>query len=543
MAQSSGGFRNAGAIMMASLFLSRVLGIVRDMVAAAMFGQNIHTDAYRISYQIPDLLFFLVAGGALSSAFIPVFSEYIHTDREDDAWQVFSAVLCVMSLILILFIAVAWVFAPQLAVLICGQKQFAVQEVTMMSRIVLPSQFAFFIGALMMGTLYSKGVFSVPGLGPNIYNIGIIAGALLLGHVVHPGVAGMSWGATIGAIVANLIVPAFAVKKIGVKFTPTLSIAHPGVKKVFRLMLPVILGLSLPGVYALILQYFSTYFPEGSNSAVDAANRLMQAPLAIFGQSLALAAFPVLSQFWAQEKREAFGQQLTKSLKTVIYLSLPVSALMIALPTPIVKVLLEHGAFTPEDTARTASVLQTFSFGVAAWCLHPLLMRAYFSMQKNVKPIVMGTIATVIFLAIGIGILALHLPIETFGFAGSISASLLVIAMVVDLKREDSNLDTQEVVKSIGLCGLASAATGAIAFGGGLLLLRFVHSKVVFLVALAVLSISCMWVYYLVAKALGVKEGQYLERARRRLDKKGAVDAESETLPPVPDSLGPDELG
>ena len=113
--------------MIASLLLSRVLGIVRDMVIAAKFGQTLETDAYRLAFQIPDLLFFLIAGGALSSAFIPVFSEYLHTDREDDAWHVFSAVASVMAVVVLGFIALAWVFTPQLTNLIAGGKPESVQ--------------------------------------------------------------------------------------------------------------------------------------------------------------------------------------------------------------------------------------------------------------------------------------------------------------------------------------------------------------------------------------------------------------------------------
>lgn len=502
--------------MMASLFLSRVLGIVRDMVAAALFGQNIHTDAYRIAFQVPDLIFFLVAGGALSSAFIPVFSEYIHTDRREDAWKVFSTVLCVMSAALVVLIGAAWVFAPQLAAVLCGDKQAIVNEVAMMSRIVLPAQFAFFIGGLIMGTFYVMRVFTVPGLGPNVYNIGIIAGAALLGQVVEPGVAGMSWGALVGAIVGNLVIPILALPKIGVQFRPSFDTSHPGVRKVFRLMLPVVLGLSLPGVYALILQYFSTFYPEGSNSAVDAANRLMQAPLAIFGQSLALAAFPVLSQFWAQNNTDGFGDQLGKSLRTVLYLTLPVSAVMIAMPAPIVKALLEHGAFTPADTARTAAVLQTFAFGVAAWCLHPLLMRAYFSMQRNVRPIVMGTLATLVFLGIGLWIVDRRAPVELFGVAGSVSATLLVLAMIIDVRKVSDKVGVGSLLATFVKSGIAAGVAGATAYFAGNWLMTSVQVKPLFISLLVLLGVCCLWVYYFATKALAMPEAATIERAMRR---------------------------
>lgn len=498
--------------MMASLFLSRVLGIIRDIVTASLFGQNEHTDAYRISYQIPDLLFFLVAGGALSSAFIPVFSEYLAKKEDDEAWTVYSVVLCVMSIALVVLIGVAWVLAPQISAIVCGGKANLIGEVTLMSRIVLPAQFAFFIGGLMMGTLYARGVFSVPGLGPNIYNLGIIAGAVVLGHVVSPGVAGMSWGALVGALLGNIVVPLWAMKKVGVKFRPSLQLQHPGVKKVFRLMLPVILGLSLPGVYALILQYFSTFYDQGSNTAVDTANRLMQAPLAIFGQSLALAAFPVLSQFWSLDNKPAFGSQLTKSLRTVVYLTLPVTAILVALPWQIVRALFEHGQFTATDTARTAPILQTFSLGVAAWCLHPLLMRGYFAMQKNVKPIVMGTVATAVFVGFGWTIVVLRLPAAWFGLAGTVSATMLVVAMMLDLRREADSVDVRSIAGTIGKALIAATAVGIPVWLLGKVcdLITFKPANIC---ALVLLGLAAAWGYYFLTKLLGMSETSYLDRA------------------------------
>src|SRR5688572_6156218 len=188
--------------MMLSLLLSRVLGLVRDAVMSGMFGQDIYTDAYTVSFMVPDLLFFLLAGGALSSAFIPVFSEYLHTDREDDAWTVFSVVTSVMTLALVALIGAAWIFAEPLSRAIApGDKMTEVMPlITYMSRILLPAQLAFFIGGIMFGTLYARQVFSVPGLGPNIYNLGIIFGAVALSAFFNPGVIGMSCGALIGAV-------------------------------------------------------------------------------------------------------------------------------------------------------------------------------------------------------------------------------------------------------------------------------------------------------------------------------------------------------
>ncbi|MCH8980220.1 MAG: murein biosynthesis integral membrane protein MurJ, partial [Armatimonadetes bacterium] len=161
----------AGLIMVASLFLSRVLGLVRDMVISARFGQDGLTDAYYASFQVPDILFYLIAGGALSSAFIPVFTEYLHTDREEEAWHIFSVVITVMSVVVGAFIAFAWVYAePLVGLMAPGLPADSIPVAAQMSRILVPAQYAFFIGGVMLGTLYARQVFSVPGLAPNVYN-------------------------------------------------------------------------------------------------------------------------------------------------------------------------------------------------------------------------------------------------------------------------------------------------------------------------------------------------------------------------------------
>ncbi|MCU0316227.1 MAG: murein biosynthesis integral membrane protein MurJ [Fimbriimonadaceae bacterium] len=509
----------AGVIMMISLLASRFLGIIRDVILASSFGQNAFTDAYRFSFQIPDLLFFLIAGGALSSSFIPVFSEYLHTDREDEAWHVFSAIVCIMSAIVLTFIVVAWILAPQLTQLIAPNHPHIWNEITLMSRIVLPAQYAFFIGGILFGTLYAKQVFTVPGLGPNIYNVGIILGALLVSHLVTPSVAGMSWGALVGASIGNLLIPLFAIRHMGAKFRITFDFSHPGVKKVLKLMLPVVLGLSLPGVFALLLQYFGgLYGKEGVNSALDTANRLMQAPLGIFGQSLAIAAFPALSQFFAQKKMDLFRDQLSKTLRTTLYLAMPISAILLFLPAEIIQALLQHGNFTAADTARTAPALQMFAVGVAAWCMHPVLMRAYFSTQNTITPVVLGTITTVVFIGLSLATLRLGIDFWILPLAGSVSAILLVVMMLIGVSKIGEGIDIKGILRTLFLAALASGLTAFLLWIGvqGARSLPLLQSSLGTLALLGFGFLLFAWGYYFLTKALKMPEAAYFERALKR---------------------------
>jgi putative peptidoglycan lipid II flippase len=508
-----------GKIMIASQLLSRVLGIIRELIMNWKFGQNAFTDAYRIAFQIPDLLFFLVAGGALSSAFIPVFSEYLHTDREEEAWKVFSSVVTIMSVVVLCFIALAWVFAVPLAQMLApGKQDDLIPLIAYMSRVLLPAQFAFFVGGLLMGTLYARSVMAVPGLSPNIYNLGIIFGAVVLSSFFAPGVVGMVWGALFGAIIGSFVVPLFAVRKFGAKFRPSFDTKHPGVRKVFRLMAPVVFGLSLPSVFPMIMQYFATYYPDGTNSAYANANQLMQAPLGIFGQALALAAFPALSKFFAQNDWERFQDQLMKTLTQVLYFSIPVAALLIVGAQPIIEVLFQSGKFKAEDTERTAACLTAFAIGVPAWCLQPVLMRAFFSVQKTLTPVIIGTITTLVFIGVCLGIRSLDLPYTYLPLAGSVVAYGFVGALLLAVKRIGNGLDIRTILVCFGKAAVASILPAALFWGVSQVGMSHPHVGLKLLLFVALLILVCLfgWLYYFTTVKLGMPEASYAKRGAKK---------------------------
>lgn len=510
--------------MMGGLFLSRVLGIVRDMIMAGKFGRGPETDAYVLAFQIPDLLFFLIAGGALSTSFIPVFSEYLHTGREKDAWKLFSSVVTLMSVVVAAFIAAAWIFAEPLMRLAAPEVDPAlVPQIVRMSRILLPAQFAFFVGGILFGTLYARQKFVAPGLGPNIYNIGIILGALVVSQFVEPGIVGMAWGALFGALIGNLVVPAFVMRKLGGEFRISFDLKHPGVKKVFRLMLPVVLGLSLPGVYAMIMRALGTGYDAGVVTSLDYANKLMQAPLGIFGQSLAIAVFPALTQFFAQGEMGRFRAQLESSLRTVLYITVPISALMAVLAEPIVATVYEHGRFGAADTAVTADALRLFSLGVFAWCLHPVLMRSFFALQRTVPPIVVGTLTTGLFLLLAFTLQATPLGWAALPLASSISAIALVVALILVINKSAGGIDLASIFSTFAKCVLGAAAGAAVAWLSVTYLPHFASArKLDAVLHLLIAGLAGAWAYYFVSRLLKMKEAGTIDRALARLSRKEA---------------------
>ncbi len=288
---------SASAIMAGSLLLSRILGVLRDTIIASKFGLMEVNDSYRIATAIPDMIFMLIAGGGLSSAFIPVFTEFWYTNRRKEAWKAFSVVVTICSIAAVVLIIAAWLLAPVIMPLYGVSKPEIIKPAILMSRIMLPAQYAFLIGSIMLATLYARKQFYGPGLAPNIYNVGIILGAAILPGVFGFGIVGVAWGALGGAFIGNILLPLFLMVPQGDKFTISLDLKAPGVGKFFRLLLPVVLGFSLPSMVNLVTQFFGSALGSGSNTVLSYSNALMQAPLAIFGQSFAMGIFPLLTSF------------------------------------------------------------------------------------------------------------------------------------------------------------------------------------------------------------------------------------------------------
>ena len=515
----------AGGIVAATIFLSRILGLVRDSVIAAQFGLLAVNDSWRIAIRIPDLIFMLIAGGGLSSAFIPVFSEYWHTGRRKEAWTVFSTVVTVSLLVSLGLVLGAWVFAKQLVLIFAqGKPDDIVETAIHISRVLLPAQVAFLVGSVFQGTLYARRNYILPGLAPNIYNLGIIFGATIGASLSGLGIVSVAWGALIGATTGSLLIPAIAVFRAGTEFRFSLNVQQPGVKKFFLLLLPVILGFSLPSVMTLITQRYASPFGEGVNTVLDYATNLMQAPLGVFGQSMALAAFPVLSEFYAQGKMGAFREQLAKSLRTVIFLSVPASILIGLLALPIVSVLNGYGAGNnPAQLANIAHALQIYSVGIVAWCVQPILMRGFFSMHQTVRPIAIGTVMTVVYIGICEIIVRLPAGANPFGYfilpiATNVAVILMSITLYFTLQKYAGRLGGSATGRTLVKSFLASLPLAAVAAVGNHFL--NIHSRPLQFMGLAIVSLIAIWAYYFAARYMKMPETAYMDRVFDRIQKK-----------------------
>lgn len=461
---SKGSFAKAAGIMVAAIFVSRILGLVRESVVAAHFGQGALTDAYNSAITLPDLLYFMIAGGALSSAFIPVFTDYLTTGRDEDAWKVYSVIASLMAMVIGAFVVLGMV-AARWVVPFFSPTTFTPAELDLtanLTRILLPAQLFFFIGGLTMGTLYSRNHFFVPSLGPIIYNLGIIFGAAWLAKFL--GISGLAWGAVFGAFLGNFLLQVIYSARLGIRFKFSLDIRHPGVRQVFLLMLPVLLGLSLPQVDVIINRWFARFLTEGSMSALNYANRLMQVPLGIFGQAAGIAALPTLSALVAQKDWKQYKDTLSFGVRSVFFATIPSAAFMIVLAKPMITLILQAGRFSAVDTQYAATALVYYSIGVFAWGGQAIVARGFYALQDTATPIIIGTIMTLIFIPLN------WLLMKPLGHGGlALATSIMAIAHMLALsqvlaKRVDG-IGGWRILHSTARITAASVMAAAAAWG------------------------------------------------------------------------------
>ena len=219
----------ASLIMMVSIFLSRVIGLIREMVIAYVGGASASVDAYQVAFVIPDILNHVLASGFLAITFIPIFTGYLTQNDEKEGWRVFSLILTCFGSLLAVMVVIAVVFAPQLMSLVGFKDPATLQRSIRMTRIIIPAQFFFFCGGLFTAVQYAKEKFLIPALAPLIYNIGIISGGLILGPWL--GIEGFAWGVLAGAIAGNFVIQIFGAGRVGMAFRPQFNFNHPDLRK------------------------------------------------------------------------------------------------------------------------------------------------------------------------------------------------------------------------------------------------------------------------------------------------------------------------
>ncbi len=464
MAQTSYIHNHAnGAIISAALMLgvssliSRIVGLYRDRVFTSAFGAGDTFDAFVVAFRVPDLIFNLVVIGALSAAFIPLFTEKLVSGKggKKDAHLFALSMLHLMSIgvgvLSICYVAFAPYIVPFIAPGFTGNKLALTIE---LSRIMGLQPILLCISFVFSGVLNSYKKFFAYALAPIVYNVGIIAGALFLVPVMGP--SGLGWGVVLGACMhAAIQLP--SIIKVGFRWKPVLISSRQDVIKIWKMMIPRVFGLAAQQTNLFIVTILGSGLLSGSIAAFHLANNVQYIPIGIFGIAFAQAAFPSLSEQYAKGQTAKFRHTITKSFRYIMFFVIPVSALFYLLRSQIIRVLFGHGAFNWEDTTVT---YQTFGFlviSIFAQATIPLLTRAFYAQQNTRLPVLISlgsitlnsliafpfarmygveglaiafSISTIIQLAVLLGIL--HFKLDGFDDAKvMISVSKMVFAAII----------------------------------------------------------------------------------------------------------------
>ncbi len=444
MSENKSFLKSAKTVSLCTL-MSRILGLVRDIVCASFFGTSLAWDAFVVAFKIPNLFRRLFGEGALSAAFIPVFTEYLETRDKKDAWELVNVTGTLLFVILGSLVILAEItFSVIPSVIALNQKWELVLSLLL---ITFPYVLFICMVAFAMAVLNSLKHFLVPALAPVALNVCCILGVIFLtpffGNTLDNKIFAVAIAILIGGMV-QLAMQLPVLRKEQVHFRISLNFSHPGLKRIMALMLPIIFGLAVVQINMLMDSFIAIAFARppggaeyfsiagksipypletGAASVLYYGDRLIQFPLGVFGIAMATAVFPYFSTYAARKDWTSFTETLNQAVRVVLFIGVPASFGLILLRCPLVELFYERNAFTEESTYRTASVILFYSLGVWAYSALHVIIRAFYSIQDTVTPVKIGAAM------IGLNLI-LNLTLIWFLHEGGLALSTATSAIV-----------------------------------------------------------------------------------------------------------------
>ena len=384
---------SATVLLVAAILLSRVVGFLREMYIAWAFGANSITDAYNAGFTIPDWLNYLVAGGTASITFVSIYTRFLAENREDEARKTFSAVITIMTAIVVVGIVLAEIFAPQLDRLMFSKFQPAEFALCVrLTRILLPAQLFFYVGGVVSAVLLSRRMFLLPAIGPLVYNGGIILGGLLFSRRL--GISALAYGAVAGAFVGIFLINAIGASRLGVGYRPSFDIRNPAFREWVRLSIPLMLGVSLVTADDWILRYFAAG-GVGDITRLNYAKRLFQVPIAVLGQAASQASLPFFARLFGEKRFDEFAKSVNASVYRILAAALLASSFMTVAALPLIDLVYRRGQLHFSDSQTTAVYFFWFSLSLAFWSAQGLYARAFYAAGNTLTPMIASTVITV----------------------------------------------------------------------------------------------------------------------------------------------------
>jgi len=457
--RAGGALVRASLIIMLAFIASRVLGLARELVISYQFGTSRELDAYQAAFRIPDLIFQIVAAGAMGAAFIPVFTGYLTRQEDDDAWRMASTVLNATFVIMTAAALLAAVFADQLIPLVApGFEPDARALTANLMRIMLIQAVLAGLSGLVTAILHSYRDFVAPALAPVVYNLSIIGGGLLLAPRPELGVYGLAIGVAVGGAL-HLLIQIPSLRRPGARYRLALDRRHAGARQVGRLMLPRIAGLGALQVNFLASTILASRLAEGSIAALNYAFQLVMLPWGIFANAISTAVFPTLSRDAALDRRDEISRVLSLALRSILYLTVPAGVGLFVLREPLIRLLFERGEFTALSTAMTAQALMFYAPGLFAIATTEIITRGFYALQDTRTPVLVGVTAVALNITLSI-LLSGLMGLGGLALAYSVANTIETIVLLAIMRGRLGGMDGAHVLTSVLRIVVAAAIMG-----------------------------------------------------------------------------------
>lgn len=461
-----GKIAKAAGVMSAATFISRILGFTRDMIFAFYFGATGISDTFFQAFKIPNLLRELLAEGSMSSAFVPVLTEFRQKQGEEEAVRLvritFTFILVVVGLICVLGI----IFSPAIVTVISPGFIKSPEKFSMtvsLTRIMFPFLLCVSLAALLMGALNTKKVFFVPALAPAMLNVTLILSIVFFeSRTSQPIIA-----AAIGVLAGGFVQFAFQLPSFfrnGYRLGLNPSFRHPGIRKMMLLLVPATLALSVSQINIVVSSIFASFLPQGSITYLFYSMRLVQFPIGIFGVAMGMAVLPTLSEHAVKGDVEKLREDFSFALRLLFFIAVPSMAGLIALRQPIVNLLFQHGKFGYAATQGTAEALLFYSLGIWSVVGVRVVTAAFYSMQDTRMPM---KIATVGMLSNILFSFALMGPMKHSGLAlaYAVASWINFSLLFFFLRKKLGHVDARKILGSFFKTLLSSVVMGLAGWG------------------------------------------------------------------------------
>jgi putative peptidoglycan lipid II flippase len=461
----------ASGVIAVAVMCSRVLGLIREMLFAGLFGSAL-MGIFTIAFRAPNLLRDLFAEGALSTAFITVFSQKIEKEGEHSAWVLASKMMTLAAIFMSFVSLLGVVFAKQLIDILAPG--FAPEDALLtvsLTQIMYPFILLVSLAALVMGMLNAKNVFGVPAMASSFFNIGSIVGGVVFGWLIDPGfgeraLTGLAIGTLVGGFL-QLVFQLPSLRRVGFSFRPDFRWRDPGIRKILVLMVPSVIAASAVQINVMVNSGFASFVGKEAVSWLNFAFRLMQLPIGVFGVAVATITLPVVSRIAAHADRSEFGPTLGKALRLAIFLTLPSAVGLYFLAQPIIAIIYERGEFRHFDTVQTGLALQFYSLGLVAYSCIKVLSPAFYAIDKKWTPMCVSFAAIALnFFLNYLFIFHLGLGHRGLALATAISAGANFLTLYLLMLRNAHTLETRRLLGAVLRCGIAAVALGAVCWLG-----------------------------------------------------------------------------